>query len=203
MLFQPILNINNCVSPVEVSHVTSTFCETAVTCIPCTAAVSSIRNGLNRKMPVTGIYEKPWGTKHTILGLHKSISLHYWIVELPKAYANYRTVCMQDIIPPLGSSSRLRKPIVSKNLFMELEKPPIWQCSLCDISFTVPKRYGANVSHPIMAAASTSYSTFRLGETAEGDPTKHRLFIYQFYTKYKVSLTSKGNKNWRILFFYM
>lgn len=125
MLFQPILNINNCVSPAEVSLVTSIFCKTAVICIPCTTTVSSIRNGLNRKIPITGIHAKPEGTKHTILGPHKSISLHYRIVELPKANTNYRTVCMQAIKPPLGSSSRFRKPIVSKNLLMEPEKPPI------------------------------------------------------------------------------
>lgn len=142
MLYQPILNINNCVSPAEVSHVTSTFSKTAVICIPCTATVSSIRNGWNRKMPVTGIHAKPEGIKHTILGLHKSISLHYWTIELPKANTNYRTVCMQDIKPPAGSLSRLRKPTVSKNCLMEPEKPPFWKCSLCDISFTFLKRYG-------------------------------------------------------------
>lgn len=142
MLFHPILNINNCVSPAEVSFVTSTFCKTAVICIPCTATVSSIRNGLNRKIPIAGMHAKSEGTKHTILGLHKSVSLHYWIVELPKANSNYRTVCMQDIKSPIESSNRLRKPIVSKNLLMEPEKPPIWKCSLCDISFTFLKRYG-------------------------------------------------------------
>lgn len=101
------------------------------------------------------------------------------------------------IEPHPGSCDRPRKPIVSQNLLVEPQKPHCEGVLKCGISFTFLKRSGGNTignaGHSVIAMTSKSHSTFKLGKTEGGGPTKHRFFLYQSLDK--ISLTSKGNEN--------
>lgn len=96
--FSARLEYYTCVSPAEVTHVTSTFCETAVSCIPSTATASCIKNGLNRKMSITCTHVEPKATKHISLGFFTSQYLALLNIELPRMHTKHRRI-LKPYIP--------------------------------------------------------------------------------------------------------
>lgn len=77
----------------------------------------------------------------------------------------------------MGNCNSSRKPTESQNLLMETEASILEDILKCGIFFTSSEKWSDlkdNAGHSIVAMASKSCSTFRLGNTREGDPAKHR-----------------------------